>query len=144
LVGLQRRYDDENRRRAVKRATPVPFMKATNVFIAIDQNEDILRVLETYSATISRKSVTSRTKVVVSSVADAPSFKIDIEKAQEEDIPIVTEDWIVACVAAGDLEDPKDEQYAVFKKKKEKPPEKKIEVVKKIEEPPPKKKRKVF
>jgi len=99
--------------------------------------------LETYSATISKKGVTTRTKVVVTSTADVLNFEDDIDKAKEQGLPIVTIDWIIACVAAGDLEDPEDEQYAIFKPKKiEAPPKKKIEEPpkKKIEEPPPKKK----
>jgi len=118
LVGVQRRYDDESKRRAVKRLVENHFFKPFTVFVAIDLNDNIIRVLKTYSATISSK-LTTKTKLVITSKADEKIFSQELEAAKDNDIPVVTEDWILDSVVAGEAEDLKGYAFypEQFKKK---------------------------
>eukprot|EP01125_Pyxidicula_operculata_P011334 TRINITY_DN3719_c0_g1_i1.p1 TRINITY_DN3719_c0_g1~~TRINITY_DN3719_c0_g1_i1.p1 ORF type:complete len:594 (-),score=192.94 TRINITY_DN3719_c0_g1_i1:18-1799(-) len=147
FVGIQRRFDDEMKRRAVRRQNPEQFLKGANAFIAVSNSTDadhIASALRTYGGVVS-KNITKRTKVVITSVSDMAKFQDDIGKAQEADIPLVKEDWLVDCIKQETLAEYNAEKYHVLNNEEngtQKKKKKKEESTDDEEEKPKKKKKK--
>lgn len=70
------------------------------MFLALDDTDEVERVLRTYGASIST-GVNARCKCVVTKKGDCDNFKEQLDKALEMDKPIVSLDWIVSSIAAG-------------------------------------------
>lgn len=117
LAGCQRRYDDETKRRAVKRALPAALFKGTSVFIALDDDDDeIFTALKTYSATVA-KSVTKTTKMVLTTQAEASdsssNFASEIAKASNLNIPVVKLECLIDAIKNEDDLDFNNKKYQV-------------------------------
>jgi len=122
LVGMQRRKDDEMKRRAVRRETPPPFFKGTAVFIALSDDSkrnEIASTIQTYGGTV-RKSVTKRTDAVISTTEDLASCTADIEQAKSFGIPVISEQWIVDSMKDVEQKELANATYQVQEKTKPK------------------------
>lgn len=114
-------------------------MKGVNAFLALDDVDEVTRVLRTYGATIS-KTVNTRTKCVITKKGDCDNFTEDLDKAADLDKPIIGLEWIVSSIEAGtqdfvvfifnfpgDCEDIEEDEFKFAYKKNKKGKEEKKE-----------------
>lgn len=100
-IGLQRRYDDESKRRPVQRIVPEFFAK--EVFLLLGkltkkQKSDITATIELYGGTVSA-TFTKKTSFVLCDEDEIDNFEDDAKQAIEAKIPIVGYDFIDQCIA---------------------------------------------
>jgi hypothetical protein len=117
LLGIQKRYDDETKRRAVKRGTPVVLFKGVNLFIAIDDDDaEIFNAVKAHGATVS-KNVVKATKVIITTQKTATdsssSFSGDIAKAQNLNIPVVKLECLIDALNDEDELDYDNKKYHI-------------------------------
>jgi hypothetical protein len=140
LIGLQRRYDDEMKRRLVKRVAPKFFKGCTTTILVND--EDVRTIMErtitTYGGTV-RPAVTKRTKLVVCVEEDLKDFEDDYKVAEDNEIPVVKQEYLVACMEEEDKVDEANYIAKLDSKKRKREDEEEEEKVKEDEEPPKKK-----
>eukprot|EP00727_Mastigamoeba_balamuthi_P011365 m51a1_g6851 hypothetical protein (543) ;mRNA; r:98277-100002 len=104
-VGMQRRYDDESKRRVVKREVPQFFSDSTFHFAgkwADAVKDDLTEDINMYGGLVSG-ALTKKVTVVLCGKDDAEGYDRAKGKAREWDIPVVSDDYVAACIAAAKL-----------------------------------------
>lgn len=82
-----------------------PFLKGVNIapFFSEDDAAYVEKMLVSHKATV-KTDVNKRTKVVVIGPGvTAEEIAAELKTAQDNSTPIVTEDWLVECIKAGDV-----------------------------------------
>eukprot|EP01098_Paradermamoeba_levis_P007128 TRINITY_DN2957_c0_g5_i2.p1 TRINITY_DN2957_c0_g5~~TRINITY_DN2957_c0_g5_i2.p1 ORF type:complete len:488 (+),score=180.22 TRINITY_DN2957_c0_g5_i2:103-1464(+) len=132
LVGIQRRYDDEMKRRAVRRVTPDIFSsEIVIVCLPKKSKEPLERAITLYQGLVPAK-LTKKVTAVVANEKYFDDFEDELNSAKEFDIPIVSSDFITDSIEAGKTVS--RTKYILKVKKRKKEPEEE-------EEGPPKKKK---
>jgi len=99
LVGIQRRFDDESKRRLVKR-TVTKYLKGVTCVILSEDEEfyDVARiVIETYGGSV-KTSITKRIKLVVCNANEIDHFSDSVNQAHKNNVPVVTEQYLIDCM----------------------------------------------
>eukprot|EP01114_Cavostelium_apophysatum_P014430 TRINITY_DN3748_c0_g1_i1.p1 TRINITY_DN3748_c0_g1~~TRINITY_DN3748_c0_g1_i1.p1 ORF type:complete len:463 (-),score=163.77 TRINITY_DN3748_c0_g1_i1:44-1432(-) len=99
VVGMQRRYDDENKRRAIRRVAPEFFDGDTFLILGIKGKDktELTTTIETYGGLVGAK-FTKKTTIVICPEADAANLAADLKQASDAGIPVVSPDFIENCV----------------------------------------------
>eukprot|EP01116_Phalansterium_solitarium_P015614 TRINITY_DN3467_c0_g1_i1.p1 TRINITY_DN3467_c0_g1~~TRINITY_DN3467_c0_g1_i1.p1 ORF type:complete len:498 (-),score=207.25 TRINITY_DN3467_c0_g1_i1:269-1705(-) len=99
LIGMQRRFDDEMKRRAVKRIVPQFFDEET-FFLALKapkKGGPLRTDIETYGGVIVAK-LTSKVSIVVADKTDLDSYDKELKEAVSLGVVIVDKGFVVECI----------------------------------------------
>jgi len=103
IIGIQRRYDDEMKRRAVKRIAPEFFSK-DNFMLLSKMNrksrKEFIKLLESYGAVVSSNFNNKITVVLCEENQLSSSFEMDVLKAIESSIPVVSLTFVEKSIEA--------------------------------------------
>eukprot|EP00027_Filamoeba_sp_ATCC50430_P006946 CAMPEP_0168558966 /NCGR_PEP_ID=MMETSP0413-20121227/10261_1 /TAXON_ID=136452 /ORGANISM="Filamoeba nolandi, Strain NC-AS-23-1" /LENGTH=489 /DNA_ID=CAMNT_0008590141 /DNA_START=40 /DNA_END=1509 /DNA_ORIENTATION=+ len=100
VIGMQRRYDDENKRRAIRRVVPEFFAKDTFLILGNltkKQKEELQTDIELYGGVAGNK-LTKKTTIILCPEEDAKDFEDDLKQATELKITILSPDYIAQCI----------------------------------------------
>lgn len=115
-VGLQRRYDDEYKRRAVRRIAKNFFeQKYFVLYMSDDEEVEIAtHVITSHKGSVTN-SITNKTDIIIVDKGMIPELD-ELQELKGQDIPIVGIDWIIDCMTHQDFRDPTN---FIIKTKKE-------------------------
>lgn len=135
LIGIQRRYDDEMKRRAVRRVVPDLFSKETfAILLPKKEKEPLKEAIELYQGLVCEK-ILKKVTFIVSDSSELDDYESELETAKEHDIDVVSVDFILDSIRDSKLVSPSKYKLKVKKRKKEDQEEGPPKKVKKDESP---------
>jgi len=120
VIALQRRYDDESKRRPVKREAPQFFDKETILILGEMTKKEKMELttdVETYGGLVAAK-FTRKVTLVFCQESELDNYPDEAKQAKESKVPLVNLDYFSSCVKQGKKVDTKNFLLEVQEKKK--------------------------